>query len=247
MTTMANKDKKRFDTNSNTYIIIYSTVLVLIVAFLLAYVFTALKPMQDVNVALDKKKQILAALNIRDISNPDVEAKYHEVIMADAIIDAEGNTTSAGEQGGENAAFKLTSADFKEGRMALFVCKVDNQTKYVLPVYGMGLWGPIWGYIAVDDDRNTIYGVYFNHESETAGLGAEIKDNEKWQQQFAGKKIFKAGTTDIGLAVVKKVDDPATQCDGVTGATLTMDGVTLMFADCLEKYKPFLTNNDKEE
>lgn len=104
MTTMANKDKKRFDTNSNTYIIIYSTVLVLIVAFLLAYVFTALKPMQDVNVALDKKKQILAALNIRDISNSDVEAKYHEVIMADAIIDADGNTTSAGEQGGENAA-----------------------------------------------------------------------------------------------------------------------------------------------
>jgi Na+-transporting NADH:ubiquinone oxidoreductase subunit C len=106
----------------------------------------------------------------------------------------------------------------------------------------MGLWGPIWGYLALDDDRNTIFGVYFNHESETAGLGAEIKDNEKWQLQFRGKKIFKEGTDEIGLAVVKKNEDLTTQCDGITGATLTMDSVTQMFRDCLAQYMSWLKN-----
>ena len=142
---------------------------------------------------------------------------------------------------------EVKNEDVNDANLPLYIAEIDGARKYIIPMTGNGLWGGIWGYIALNDDCNTIYGVYFNHESETAGLGAEIKDNEKWQQQFAGKKIFKAGTTDIGLSVVKKVDDPATQCDGVTGATLTMDGVTLMFADCLEKYKPFLTNNDKEE
>lgn len=239
---MAEKNKKRLNTNSNTYIIIYSTILVAVVAFILAFVFTALKPIQDTNVSLDKKKQILAALNIRDISNDDAATKYKEVVLADAIIDASANTLNEGEKGGENTAFKLNSADFKEGKLAVYFCEVEGEKKYVLPVYGMGLWGPIWGYLALDDDKNTVFGVYFNHESETAGLGAEIKDNAKWQEQFKGKKIFKEGTDEIGLAVVKKNTDPTTQCDGITGATLTMDGVTYMFRDCLAQYKVWLKN-----
>lgn len=239
---MAEIGKKRLNTNSNTYILVYSSLLVLIVAFMLAFVFTALKPMQDANVAVDKKKQILAALNIRNISNEEAAQKYNDVIIADNIIDATGKTVTKGEKGGEKAAFVLNSADFKAGKLALYVCEVDGQKKYVLPVYGMGLWGPIWGYLALDDDRNTIFGVYFNHESETAGLGAEIKDNEKWQLQFRGKKIFKEGTDEIGLAVVKKNEDLTTQCDGITGATLTMDGVTQMFRDCLAQYMSWLKN-----
>ena len=244
---MSEKNKKRLNTNSNSYIIIYSTILVLVVAFMLAFVFTALKPMQDANVSLDKKKQILAALNIRNLSDAEATQKYVDVVAADAIIDATGKIVAEGEKGGEKTAFVLNSSDFKAGKLAVYFCEVDGQKKYVLPVYGMGLWGPIWGYLALDDDRNTVFGVYFNHESETAGLGAEIKDSEQWQQQFRGKKIFKAGTQDIGLSVVKKVTDAATQCDGITGATLTMDGVTAMFADCLKEYKVFLTNEMQEE
>lgn len=228
-------------TNSNTYIIIYSAVLVLIVAFLLAFVFQALKPAQDVNVALDKKKQILAALNIRDLSNEASAQKYAEVIVADNIIDESGKTVKQGEKGGEKEGFTLNSSDYKAGRLALFVCEVDGKTKYVIPVYGMGLWGAIWGYIAIDDDKNTVYGAYFNHEGETAGLGAEIKDSREWQAQFRGKKIFKDGSGDVALSVLKKseVKDPTTQCDAVTGATLTTNGVSLMLHDCLGKYKSF--------
>lgn len=229
-------------TNSNTYIIIYSAALVLIVAFLLAFVFQALKPAQDVNVALDKKKQILAALNIRDLDNEASAQKYAEVVVADKIIDESGNTVKQGEKGGEKDGFTLNSSDYKAGRLALYICDVDGKTKYVVPVYGMGLWGSIWGYVAIDDDKNTVYGAYFNHEGETAGLGAEVKDSREWQAQFCGKKIFKDGDDDVALSVIKKseVKDPTTQCDAVTGATLTSNGVSLMLHDCLGKYKTFL-------
>ena len=228
--------------NKNSYIIIYSAVLVIVVAFLLAYIFQALKPMQDVNVALDKKKQILAALNIRELGDVESAEKYKEVVKADMIVDANAQVVEAGEQGGENAAFKLNSADYKAGKLAVYDCEVDGKKKYVIPVYGMGLWGPIWGYIALDDDKNTVFGAYFNHDSETAGLGAEIKDSKAWQDQFIGKKIFSADGQKIAIAVKKKSDvkNPASECDAVTGATLTSDGVSLMLQDCFAKYVNFL-------
>ena len=230
------------NTNKNAYIIIYSAVLVIVVAFLLAYIFQALKPMQDVNVALDKKKQILAALNIRELGDVESAEKYKEVVKADMIVDANAQVVEAGEQGGENAAFKLNSADYKAGKLAVYDCEVDGKKKYVIPVYGMGLWGPIWGYIALDDDKNTVFGAYFNHDSETAGLGAEIKDSKAWQDQFIGKKIFSADGQKIAIAVKKKSDvkNPASECDAVTGATLTSDGVSLMLQDCFAKYVNFL-------
>ena len=230
------------NTYKNSYIIIYSAVLVIVVAFLLAYIFQALKPMQDVNVALDKKKQILAALNIRELGDVESAEKYKEVVKADMIVDANAQVVEAGEQGGENAAFKLNSADYKAGKLAVYDCEVDGKKKYVIPVYGMGLWGPIWGYIALDDDKNTVFGAYFNHDSETAGLGAEIKDSKAWQDQFIGKKIFSADGQKIAIAVKKKSDvkNPASECDAVTGATLTSDGVSLMLQDCFAKYVNFL-------
>ena len=228
-------------TNSNSYTIIYSVIIVVIVAFLLAFVSQALKPMQDANVALDKKKQILNSLNIRDLNDAQADAKYKEVIVADRVIDEKGKVLLPGTTGGENAGFKLESKDYKEGKLALYICRVNGETKYVIPVYGMGLWGPISGYIALNADKSTIYGVYFNHESETAGLGAEIKDNKAWQEKFQGKKLFKNGDDKaIALSVEKKVEDPTTQVDAVTGATLTSNGVRDMLHEALGKYLVFI-------
>ena len=229
-------------TNSNSYTIVYAAVLVVIVAFLLAFVFQALRPAQEANVALDKQKQILYSLNIRGLQDQSAAAKYKEVVTADEIIDANGNVVDKGSKGGTAAGFKLNSGDFKAGKLAVYVCSVNGQTKYVIPVYGMGLWGPISGYIALNDDKSTIYGAYFNHESETAGLGAEIKDNQKWQEQFQGKKLFKgADRNAIAISVLKKRDsnDP-NSVDAVTGATLTSNGVTDMLHDCLGQYVKFL-------
>lgn len=232
------------NTNKNSYILIYSAVLVVVVAFLLAFVYAALKPQQDINVALDKKKQILAALNIRNVADEEAARKYNDVVEADMIIDTDANITDTGSKGGEDAAFKLNSADYKQGKLAVYVCNVEGQRKYVIPVYGMGLWGPIWGYIALDADKNTIYGAYFNHESETAGLGAEIKDSKAWQEQFKGKRIFLEGSDKIAIAVRKTSDirNPNSECDAVTGATLTSDGVSLMLQECFNKYVKYLKN-----
>lgn len=243
---MSEKKQKRLNTNSNTYIIVYAAILVVVVAFLLAFVSSSLKPTQDENVALDKQKQILAALNIRNLSDKDSKAAYEKAVLQDMVINQQNEVLQQGGKGGVEAGFKLTSQDFKAGKLALYVCQVDGKIKYVIPVYGMGLWGPISGYIALNDDKNTVYGAYFNHESETAGLGAEIKDNEKWQEQFQGKQVRAQGKQDIALEVRKKteVKDPATQCDAVTGATLTSDGVSLMLKTCLKEYTAFF--NEKQ-
>ena len=201
----------KLNTNSNTYIIIYSAVLVVIVAFLLAFVFQALKPMQDANVALDVKKQILYSLNIRGLDGEEAEAKYKEVVKEE--VEAEG--------------------------LKYYACEIDGQPKYVFPLIGMGLWGGISGFLSVNEDLNTVFGAYFNHESETAGLGAEIKDSQAWQEKFQGKKIFDANG-EVALSVVKKVHNPETQVDCVTGATLTSNGVCDMLRDCMKEYMNLL-------
>ena len=198
----------KLNTNSNAYIIIYSAILVVIVAFLLAFVYQALKPMQDANVALDVKKQILYSLNIRGLDGSEAEAKYAEVVKEEKDLDGQ----------------------------KIYECQIDGQNIRVASLKGMGLWGGISGYVAIDKEGK-VFGAYFNHESETAGLGAEIKDSQAWQEKFIGKQILdEAGN--VVLSIVKKVEDPATQVDVVTGATLTSNGVDAMLKDGLKNVKP---------
>lgn len=231
----------KLNTNSNSYIIAYSCVMVVVVAFLLAFVSSALKPTQDVNVALDKKKQILAALNIRNLSDEQSSEEYAKVINADAVIDEQGNVTNPGTKGGEKAGFLLNSADYKAGRLAIYDCTVEGKRKFVVPVYGMGLWGPIWGYIAVNEDGNTVYGAYFNHEGETAGLGSEIKDSKAWQDLFKGKTIYGAdGKPVLCVKKTSEIKDRNCEVDGVTGATLTSVGVSNMLQEGFAKYRNYL-------
>jgi len=242
---MGNETKKGLNTNSNVYTIVYSAILVVIVAFLLAFVYQSLKGLQDANVALDKKKQILYSLNIRDLDDAAASAKYDEVVISDDVIDIDGNVvepqTVEKEKNKESNGFKLNSADYKNNKLAVFVCQIDGVTKYVVPVYGMGLWGPINGYVALNDDCETVYGAYFNHEGETAGLGAEIKDDRSWQEKFKDKKLFapSGDKKKIALSVEKNVKDETTQVDAVTGATLTSNGVRDMLKEGLEKYTTY--------
>ena len=203
--------------------------------------------MQDANVQLDQQKQILFALNQdRNMTNEQAVELWKKIIIADDIINSDGKVVEAGKLGGVDAGFKLNSKDAKEGKLALFRCKVNGEVKYVIPVYGNGLWGPINGFIAINGDKRTVFGAYFNHESETAGLGAEIKDNADWQAKFKGKKLFADDNNQkIALSVEKKIEDPKTQVDAVTGATLTSNGVTEMFHSDkggLQPYVKFLTS-----
>ena len=199
----------KLNTNSNTYIIIYSTILVLIVAFLLAFVSYSLKEKQDANVALDTEKQILNSLNLRGLSDEEAHATYEKIVKFDEA-------------------------------QKVYVCTLENgDVKYVLPLKGQGMWGGISCFLAIDSDKNTVYGAYFNHESETAGLGAEIKDNADWQAKFQGKKIFAAEGDAIALSVEKAVNNETT-VDAVTGATVTSTAVSKMLQEKLANYKDFL-------
>ena len=197
----------KLNTNSNAYIIIYSAILVVVVAFLLAFVYQALKPMQDENVELDRQKQVLYSLNIRNLDGQEAKNKYEEVVKAEKDVDGQ----------------------------KVYECTIDGQDILVASLKGMGLWGGISGYLAIDKDGK-VYGAYFNHESETAGLGAEIKDSQEWQEKFIGKTIYGEDGR-VVLSVVKKVEQPESQVDCVTGATLTSNGVDAMLKDCLKNLK----------
>jgi len=226
--------KKGLNTNSNVYTIVYAAVMVVIVAFLLVFVSQTLKERQTANVINDTKQQILSALNLRDL--PDVAGTYSKVIKADALMKADGSLATY--NGEFNTSYKSESDN---GNLHVFVAEIDGQTKYVIPMNGLGLWGTIWGYIALNDDRNTVYGVYFSHSSETPGLGGEIA-GLKFQSRFPGKEVVDGNK--VGLKVVKfgKADkDSKFEVDGVTGATITSTGVNAMINKVLSAYVPFLT------
>ena len=220
------------NTNKNSYTFIYASIMVIIVAFLLAFVSSVLKPIQQKNVELDKKKQVLAALNIFE---KDAETAYNTYIKAEQLLAADGSV--AAETGG----FAVDNSAVSAEKLPLYVCEVNGETKYVLPLYGAGLWGPIWGYVALNADKETIYGVYFSHAGETPGLGAEITNREKFQVPFIGKKAIGANN-DVVISVVKngKVQNPECEVDGISGGTITSQGVDAMLKSGIGLYKAFL-------
>ena len=222
------------NTNSNSYTIIYASVMVVIVAFMLAFVSSALKSTQDKNVQLDTKKQILAALNIKDVE--DADAEYQKYVKGDMLMNVDGTLT---ENTGEFATNYEKEAK-EQQRLHVFVCEVDGQTKYVVPVYGAGLWGAIWGYVALNEDKDTVYGAYFSHASETPGLGAEIA-TDIFQQEFVGKKTLENGSVALGVVKQGKVEKADYQVDGISGGTITSVGVDAMLKTCLNSYLSFLT------
>lgn len=221
-------------TNSNSYTIIYAAVMVIIVAFMLAFVSSSLRDRQNRNVEFDTKKQILSALNVRNVE--DVENTYKKYVKQDMLMQADGTLTE--NQDGFSTAYEKEVKTNK--RFHVFVAEKDGDTKYVFPVYGTGLWGAIWGYVALNSDKNTVYGVYFSHASETPGLGAEIA-TEHFQTLFSGKKAVDNGQIVLGVVKNGKVENPKCQVDGISGGTITSDGVNLMLKNCLSNYKNFLT------
>ena len=227
------------NTNKNSYTFIYASVLVIIVAFLLAFVSSKLKPIQQKNVELDKKKQVLAALNIFE---KDAEAAYVTYVKADQLLATDGSVAA------ENGGFAVENSAVNAENLPLYVCEVEGETKYVLPLYGAGLWGPIWGYVALNADKETIYGVYFSHAGETPGLGAEITNRDKFQVPFIGKKALNANN-EVVISVVKngKVQNPETEVDGISGGTITSNGVDAMLKSSIGLYKAFLAEKACEK
>ena len=193
------------DINSNGYIFLYATILVVVVAVLLTVTALWLQPFQDRNAKNEKRIQILTAAGIPDVNAKNAALLFEKHCTDEFLLDENGNPTE------------------DEG-LPVFV--IDRQTS-VIPMKGNGLWGPIWGYLAIAADGKTVVGVTFDHKSETPGLGGEIT-TEKFQGQFAGKQIMDNGSP---IPV---------EFDAITGATKTSNGVKEMIDNTLEKYSSYL-------
>ncbi len=213
------------DKNGNAYIIMYSTVMVVVVAVLLAVAALALKPRQDANDLNEKKQNILASLSAQDQSYDEYIDAY--VVDKDGKrIDGEDVFTLLNDLPGTFAAGKFPIFEAKDGRV-------------VIPVTGMGLWGPVWGYVALEKDMDTVAGIIMAHKGETPGLGAEIS-TPKYQANFVGKTIFD-GDKFVSVKLRKGgAKDPAHEVDAISGGTKTSDGVTAMLYNSLENYLPLL-------
>lgn len=229
--------------NSNIYQIVYAAVMVLIVGTVLAFIYMALKPKQDDNIANDKRGQILSAVRLKPADKSMIEDTFNKYIKEGFIVDISGNIVKNDKQAAFDVNMKNNIKE-QNRELPVFKCELDDGSiKYIVPVYGAGLWGPIWGYVAVNENGADIYGAYFSHEGETPGLGAEIA-NPKFQEQFKDKKIYIDGEFK-SISVMKagqKPTDGSEYVDAISGGTITSRGVQAMLEDCMMPYDAFFKN-----
>lgn len=229
------------DSNKATFL--FSSGMVVVIAVMLSVAAISLGPYQARNIRIEKMENILTSVGIES------EAKTAEKIFAQYITEQVVLNNKGELQTGGTPAFDIdlkkeldkakTGNEDKE-LFPLFVCHKDGKSFYIIPVRGKGLWGPIWGYIALEGDMNTVAGVSFGHKGETPGLGAEI-ETERFQKEFVGKKILDEQGNFVSVKVVKGGASPNDLhgVDAVSGATITSNGVTEMLKRTLENYIPY--------
>lgn len=229
---------------SSGYTILYAAVMVVIVALGLAFTHQTLSERQVRNENVDKMQQILRSLNI-DAKANEAETQYNKLITNAYLIDTQGQKVD-GTEGvkPEDAAFSGEEAD--KG-IPVFEAEVEGSKKFIIPMNGAGLWGPIWGYLAVEADGSTVYGAEFGHAGETPGLGAEIVTTT-FRNQFKNKELLKNNQF-VSIAVVKKGQSAANRdyVDGISGGTITSKGVDAMLFESVGKYREFLMKLHSEE
>lgn len=249
------------NTNKNSYTIIYAAVLVIVVAAVLAFVSQSLKDKQQLNIDGEKQLSILSSVGLAKESGsaPDklayINGEFNKYITDSYIVNYNGDKV-------EGAAFtvdlkaqydlmkKIASesdkdADLQKLQLPVFICTMpDGKVVKILSCYGAGLWGPIWGYLAVSDDNNTLSGAIFDHKSETPGLGAEIA-TPKFSGQFIGKQIFENGEF-TSVSVVKGGATPGNmhEVDAISGGTITSKSLDATIKMWLEHYTPYLLKSN---
>ena len=230
---------------SNTYIYTFSSVMVIVVALLLALAALQLKPFQDKNIEIDKKQNILASINIV-ATTENAESLYEKYITESFVVNVNGELIEK-DAFSVDVRAELSKSNKLDRLLPVYVSTLEGGKKaYVVPLRGKGLWGPIWGYISFEKDLNTIYGANFDHQGETPGLGAEIK--EAWfQKPFIGKQIFKDSTQFVSVKVNKGGVDPKNlhAVDAISGGTITSKGLEAMIDSSLIQYKTYFLMNRK--
>jgi Na+-transporting NADH:ubiquinone oxidoreductase subunit C len=237
--------------HSTGYVVKFILIVSVVVAVVLSAMATLLKPIHDRNEAIANKRSILMAVGpfleqpVRQLNDDEVLEVFERQIDQ-YVTDIDGNILSTeevqarGYSGGMAEHINIGRERRKpesERMFPVFVFNAPDQQLYIVAVHGSGLWDDIWGHFALEDDFNTIAGVAFGHSAETPGLGAEITDDPRFAEQFRGKKLFDDEGNFNSVRVVKgRARDENHEVDGITGATVTNDGVTNMIRRGMQNY-----------
>lgn len=244
------------NTNGNAYTVIYTTIVVALVAAILAFVAMTLKPKQDANIKAETISQMLTAAQfytkdecsamgndkVLEAYSQNIREAYTINLKGEKVRDLNTEVKSIELQDGLKAQNKNIKDGSDAADLPVYVFSKDGKSVTVVPVYGAGLWGPIWGYIALDEDLQTIVGAYFDHDSETPGLGAKIKDDPSFRAEFIGKKVNVASDPVFSVVKVGTSADENSSVDAITGATMTSKGLGEAIAFWLKAYAPFLSS-----
>ncbi len=228
--------------------------MVTIVAALLSFVAVQLRPIQEKNVEIVKKTDILRSVrmaeDLSEVKNRDryIEQLYDEVITESCVIDPEGNKREGVDAFEVNMKEELAKPPEKRNLPVFIFSSGGGEYKFIFPLRGKGLWGPIWGYISFHEDMTTVYGVNFSHEKETPGLGAEIA-TDMFESQFRGKLIFDEQGKFVSIEVSKKdvAGDNKYAVDAISGGTITSTSVEEMLKACLDLYVPYFKKSSDHE
>lgn len=227
---------------SSKYIFIFSSVMVVVVAIFLALAATLLQPRQNKNLEIEKKKSMLESIGIA--SAPETTESLYDKYISESFV-----LNSKGEIVPDVVAFDVDlrleqKKPLDQQYLPVFRAKPDDgEQVIILPLQGKGLWGPIWGYVSLRSDMNTIYGVTFDHKGETPGLGAEI-NSTPFESMFNGKKIFENGKfTSVGVLKGGAKENDPHAVDAISGGTITSKGLEKMLLDGIGKYNDYLLKN----
>ena len=223
------------DKNSNSYTFGFAILMVIVVGSLLAVASQGLKTRQEKNATDKKMMSILSAINI-DATRENAQEMYNKYVIDSKIISGKDLNAEAFNVDIKKE-FRDKNISVSDRNYPLYICKKDSDKYYIIPVVGTGLWGPIWGFFALESDFKTIYGANFDHKSETPGLGAEIK-YASYSDQYTGETISDTTGSFQPIIVVKDGSGSGinSKVDGITGGTITSKGVEEMTTRTLEVY-----------
>jgi len=228
---------------STNYVVGFTLAMTVLVALTLSSLFYGTKDQVAQNADVFNKRAILSAISakldrpVADFSDGDVLSLFEEKVEQ-KVLDMSGEEVD-GIMAEKVDMAKEAKKAVDDRQLPLFVYNNGGEKIYIVSVRGSGLWDAIWGNVALESDFTTVVGASFDHAGETPGLGAEIKDNPAFAKQFGGKKIYKDGEY-VSVGVIKGgAKDLAYEVDGLSGATVTADGVDEMLYRGIKYYEPF--------
>lgn len=230
-----------FDKNSNGFTFGFAIAMVVVVGAILSLAAMGLKPFQKANMEQEKKQNILAAISV-NCERSDTPELFDKYVKEQIVLNMNGEQIEgdafAIDIKKQYREVKAKAREESEVRYPLYVCQKGDSTLYVIPVVGTGLWGPIWGFVALQEDLNTIYGATFDHKTETPGLGAEI-NTDVFEKPFRGDMVYEAGAVKLEVMKGGGGNDNPYGVDGITGGTITSKGVEEMLQRTLAVYQNY--------